>query len=160
MFDSIVDGLGMRIVIWTQGCLFNCEKCHNPQTHDVNGGALYDIDELVERIVKYPLKSGVTLSGGDPFYQLDETKYLTEQLKKHNINIWAYSGDIYEHMIDPNNPLSAKTIEIIRNVDILIDGPFIFSLADMSLHFRGSSNQRIIDVQKSLMEKKTIIADI
>lgn len=160
MFDSIVDGQGLRIVVWTQGCLFNCYKCHNPNTHDVNGGELYDIDELIKRIVEYPLKDGVTFSGGDPFYQLDEIEYMIKKLKEHHINVWAYTGDTYEHMIDQNNPFRDKNLDVLSNIDILVDGPFVFTLADMSLQFRGSSNQRIIDVQKSLKENKTIIADI
>ena len=86
MYDSIVDGLGLRIVIWAQGCSHNCFKCHNPQTHDFSKGKFYDIDELVDKIVKYPLKSGVTLSGGDPFFQKEETLYLVKKLKENKIN--------------------------------------------------------------------------
>ena len=155
MFDSIVDGLGLRIVIWTQGCSHNCYKCHNPQTHDFSKGKYYDIDELVDRIVKYPLKSGVTLSGGDPFFQKEEVLYLVKRLKEHKINIWAYTGFIYEDL------LKDKTwTEILENIDVLIDGPFIYKEYDPLLKFRGSKNQRIIDIKKSLNQNKVIEAEI
>ena len=151
-FDSIVDGAGLRTVVWTQGCLFNCYKCHNPQTHDPNGGKVYEVSELVNRIVTYPLikAGGVTFSGGDPFYQLDALLEFTTALKKHGINIWAYSGDVYENMLDPHNPKAIKNRKIFENLDVLVDGPYVDALNNPFLHFRGSNNQRLIDVPKSL----------
>ena len=145
MYDSIVDGLGLRIVVWTQGCAHNCFKCHNPQTHDFEKGKYYDIDELVDKIVKYPLKSGVTLSGGDPFFQKEETLYLVKKLKEKKINIWAYTGFIFEDLVkDPT------WLETLKHIDVLVDGRYEKDKRDLNLLFRGSSNQRLIDVQESL----------
>ena len=151
MYDSIVDGLGLRIVVWTQGCAHNCFKCHNPQTHDFEKGKYYNIDELVDKIVKYPLKSGVTLSGGDPFFQKEETLYLVKKLKENKINIWAYTGFIYEDLIKDQ-----IWLETLKHIDVLIDGPFIFKEYDPLLKFRGSKNQRIIDVKQSLENNQII----
>lgn len=151
MYDSIVDGLGLRIVIWTQGCSHGCYKCHNPQTHDSTKGKYYDIDELVEKIVKYPLKSGVTLSGGDPFFQKEETLYLVKKLKENKINIWAYTGFIYEDLIK-----DSVWLETLKYIDVLVDGPFVYSEYDPLLKFRGSRNQRVIDIQKSLKENTVL----
>ena len=154
MFDSIVDGPGIRIVIWTQGCEHNCYKCHNPQTHDINQGQFFDIDDLVKRVVEYPLKSGVTLSGGDPLFQKKETLYLVKKLKEHKINIWVYTGYIYENLLkDPLN------VEILNYIDVLVDGPFIYKEYDPLLRFKGSRNQRTIDVQKSLEQNEIILID-
>lgn len=151
MYDSIVDGLGLRIVVWTQGCSHNCFKCHNPQTHDFNKGKYYDIDELVEKIVKYPLKSGVTLSGGDPFFQKEEMLYFVKKLKENKINIWAYTGFVYEDLI--KDPIWFETLQ---NIDVLVDGPFVFEQHDPLLKFKGSKNQRIIDVVQSLKNNQII----
>lgn len=151
MYDSIVDGLGLRIVVWTQGCSHNCFKCHNPQTHDFNKGKYYDIDELVEKIVKYPLKSGVTLSGGDPFFQKEEMLYFVKKLKENKINIWAYTGFVYEDLIK-----DSIWLETLQNIDVLVDGPFVFEQHDPLLKFKGSKNQRIIDVVQSLKNNQII----
>lgn len=155
MYDSIVDGLGLRIVVWTQGCSHNCFKCHNPQTHDFNKGKYYDIDELVEKIVKYPLKSGVTLSGGDPFFQKEEMLYFVKKLKENKINIWAYTGFVYEDLIK-----DSIWLETLQNIDVLVDGPFVFEQHDPLLKFKGSKNQRIIDVVQSLKNNQIIEVQI
>lgn len=144
-YDSIVDGPGMRIVVWTQGCSHNCFQCHNPQTHDYNGGSFYDIDKIVEDINNYKLKSGVTISGGEPFDQPEALLELVLKLKKHKINIWIYSGYTFEKLLT-----SPKTRPILDYIDVLVDGRFDYLLKDFFLKFRGSSNQRIINVCKTL----------
>ncbi len=152
-YDSIVDGYGIRIVVWTQGCPHNCFKCHNPETHDITKGFDKDIDELVKDIVKYPLKSGVTLSGGDPFYQKHATLELVKKLKENKLNIWIYTGYLYENLL-----LDPICKEILSYTNVLVDGPFILKEHHPLLKFKGSKNQRIIDVQKSLISNKIIEA--
>jgi anaerobic ribonucleoside-triphosphate reductase activating protein len=109
------------------------------------------MDELVDKIVKYPLKSGVTLYGGDPFFQKEETLYLVKKLKENKINIWAYTGFVYEDLIK-----DSVWLETLKHIDVLVDGPFIYSEYDPLLKFRGSKNQRIIDVQKSLKSNEVL----
>mgnify|MGYP003300243641 CR=1 FL=1 len=154
-YDSIVDGTGLRMVVWTQGCPHHCPGCHNPQTHDYNGGALVDIDQIADEIIKYPLKNGVTLSGGEPFAQPKEILYLVKRLKDHNINIWSFSGYTFEQLL--NDP---ERREILNYLDVLVDGRFVEELKSISLRFRGSSNQRIIDVPASLKENKVVLKEV
>ena len=147
--DSIVDGPGIRYAIFTQGCAHNCSGCHNPVTHDFNSGVDINIDKLIKQIVNNPLLSGVTLTGGDPFYQVDATLELTYKLKSFGINIIAYTGFTYEELLkmkDTNPNLE----RLLHNIDVLVDGPYDENLRDLTLHFRGSSNQRIIDVPTSI----------
>ena len=150
-YDSIVDGPGLREVIWTQGCIHNCPNCHNPQTHDYSKGFDYDIDEIVKEIDSYPLKSGVTISGGDPFFQRKALKELVRKLKEKNINIWCFTGYLFEDLIKDED---AK--EALSYVDVLVDGPYIDKLKSEDLIFRGSSNQRFVDCKNSLLENKVI----
>jgi anaerobic ribonucleoside-triphosphate reductase activating protein len=150
--ESVVDGPGVRYVIFAQGCLHNCMGCHNPETHDFNGGYEIDADYLINEIENTKHIDGVTLSGGDPFYQSEAFLYNTERLKKKNIHIIAYSGFTYEQIIGDN-----KFEKMLQNIDILIDGPFIQSNRTLSIPFRGSSNQRAIDVNKSKIVNKPII---
>ncbi len=153
-FDSIVDGPGIRIVIWTQGCPHHCPSCHNPQTHDFNGGYLTDIDEMVNQIVDYKLKSGITLSGGEPFVQPEALLELVKKLKANKINIWAFTGFLYEDLLE-----NIHTKTILEYIDVLVDGPFKKDLMSFGLKFKGSSNQRTIDVPKSLVEKKVVLLE-
>ncbi len=149
-YDSIVDGLGIRMVIWMQGCIHNCYLCHNPFTHDLDGGFEEDIDNIVDEVNKYSFKSGVTISGGDPFCQKEALLELTRKLKENGINIWVYTGYTFDQLT------SLLDKQILSNIDVLVDGPFINDLKRDYLRFKGSSNQRIIDVPKSL-EKNQII---
>jgi anaerobic ribonucleoside-triphosphate reductase activating protein len=149
--DSIVDGNGLRSVVWTQGCGHNCDECHNPQTHNFNGGFEKDIDELVEEIVSNKMQSGVTLSGGDPMFQPEATLELVQKLKQHNINIWCYTGFTYKQIW-----LNPKQRAILYYIDVLVDGKFDKNLKSYEVKFRGSKNQRLIDVNKSLKQNKVI----
>jgi anaerobic ribonucleoside-triphosphate reductase activating protein len=148
--DSIVDGNGLRTVVWFQGCAHNCINCHNPSSHDFNGGFEKDIDNLIIEILDIDMQTGVTLSGGDPFYQPEACLYLIKKLKEKNINIWCYTGFLYEDLIKSHK-------EILENIDVLIDGPFIDKLKSYEALFRGSTNQRVIDVQKSLKSNEVIL---
>ena len=149
-FDSIVDGDGLRSVIWFQGCKWNCEGCHNPSTHDMNGGFEKDIDNIVNEVAYDTIQTGVTISGGDPFFQPESLLELCKKLKERNINIWVYTGFTFETLLN-------KHSEILQYIDIIVDGPFILEQKDLSLIFKGSSNQRIIDVQKSIRNNKIIL---
>ena len=151
--DSIVDGLGIRTVIWTQGCSHNCPSCHNPSTHDFNGGDLVELDEVIYALENLEGQDGVTFSGGDPMFQAKSCAVLARKVHELGMNVWAYTGFTYEELINLNNK---DILEFLNEIDILIDGKFELDKKSLNLEFRGSSNQRIIDVKKSLEEKKVI----
>lgn len=147
--DSVSNGDGLRMVLWFQGCLYECKGCHNLESWAIDGGQVYLIHDIIEEIKKNPHNEGLTLSGGDPLLQISALKVLLPQLKDLNLNIWLYSGDVYENLIkDPN------FMEIIQYIDILVDGPFVEKLLDLSLSYRGSSNQRLIDVKSTIKNNK------
>lgn len=153
--ESIVDGPGIRFVIFTQGCPHKCVGCHNPQTHDFNMGRYENIDKLAQKIDENPLLSGITLSGGEPLQPL-ELVQLIEKIKNKNLNVITYTGYTYEELIQSKNK---DVLEFLNKTDILIDGKFILELKDENLMFRGSSNQRAIDVKKSMKENRIIEYD-
>lgn len=152
--DSIVDGPGIRFTIFTQGCPHNCKGCHNPQTHDFEGGTLVDTDELLEKIKSNPLLDGVTFSGGEPFYQAHVLAELGSQIKQLGLNIVTYTGYTFEHLYEHRSENGWG--ELLAVTDHLIDGPFILEQKDWEIKFRGSSNQRYIDCQASLKEGRAI----
>ncbi len=156
--DSIVDGPGLRLAVFTQGCAHNCPSCHNPETHDFNGGYEEDIDNIVKMALNNPLLSGVTLTGGDPFYQVDACLELAYKLSGHGLSLIVYTGFTWEELdaLRYNNPAVNR---FLHEMDFLIDGPFIREERDLSLRFRGSTNQRIIDVQKTLMQHELVTAN-
>jgi anaerobic ribonucleoside-triphosphate reductase activating protein len=149
--ESVVDGPGVRYVIFAQGCKHYCDGCHNPETHAMNGGKLVDVDEIVEEIICNNHIDGVTFSGGDPFFQVKEFKYIAEKLRSHKINIIAYSGYLYEKIIK-----NEHLFELLKCIDVLIDSPFLIAKKTYDKAFRGSSNQRIIDVNSSLFFERII----
>ncbi len=152
--DSIVDGPGIRFTVFTQGCPHHCEGCHNPQTHDPNGGHLETIENIISKIKKNPLLCGVTISGGEPFYQKESLLTLVKEIKKLNFDIIVYTGYVYETLLAMND---ATINEILDNIDYLIDGPFILKQRDLTLYFKGSQNQRFIDIKKSKEENKVVL---
>lgn len=153
-FDSIVDGVGLRCVIWTQGCRHHCEGCHNPQTHDVNAGNEVDTQELIECIKNSKLQQGITLSGGEPFLQSEALLEVVTAIKPEGFDVWAYSGFRFEELLQ-----NSQQKALLKEVDVLVDGKFEAEYKQYGLRFRGSSNQRIIDVQKSLKQHKIIELD-
>lgn len=155
--DSVVDGTGIRTVIWTQGCSHNCPECHNPSTHDFNGGFLKDIDELMNEIKDLEAQDGVTFSGGDPFYQPEACAQLAKCVHENNMDVWCYTGFTFERLLKMSEKNSA-IMDFLKNIDILVDGLFIKSKHSYDLKFKGSSNQRIIDVQESLKTKTVVLA--
>ena len=150
--DSIVDGPGLRYSIFVQGCYHNCLGCHNPESHDVNGGYLKDIEEILKEIDENPLLDGVTLSGGEPMLQVEALIELSKEIKKRNLNIVLYSGYTYEQII---NDVNKK--RLLELCDMLVDGKL--EKKSLSLLYRGSSNQRLINVQESLKQNRIIEYD-
>ena len=151
--DSIVDGEGIRTVIWTQGCAHKCPGCHNPQTHSFEDGYLLDIEEVKEMIDDLEGQDGITFSGGDPLYQVEACLELAKYIKTKKLNIWCYTGFTYEtllHMAEKKKEI----LDFLKTIDVLIDGPFILEKKSLDCPFRGSTNQRIIDTKKSIKEKK------
>lgn len=157
--DSIVDGPGIRLAIFTQGCPHHCEGCHNPQTHDFEGGELVSLENLLEKAKSNPLLDGVTYSGGEPFCQAKQLYELGMEIKKLGMNLITYTGYTFEYLTSHADSQNYY-MELLSVSDYLIDGPFQLDKRDILLKFRGSSNQRIINVQKSLSEKKVVEADI
>ncbi len=157
-YESLVNGPGMRRVFFAQGCKHNCEGCFNPETHDFSGGEEKNIDNLIKDVLKNKMIKGITFSGGDPLEQADEFSYMAKAFKKSGLNIWCYTGYTFEILLEKmKNEDSIR--ELIENIDVLVDGRFEINNKKEGLRFRGSSNQRIIDVKESLKQEKISILE-
>ena len=159
IYESLSNGPGIRRVFFLQGCKHNCKGCFNPETHDFNGGILKDMDELIEDTLKNPMITGVTFSGGDPLEQSDKLIYMIKKFKEKNLNIWSYTGYTFEFLLENSNDKN-KWKEYLENIDVLVDGKFEIEKSSANLKFRGSSNQRIINVHESLKQNKVILFDL
>lgn len=157
--ESIVDGPGIRMVIFAQGCRHKCKGCHNPHTHSFEGGELIDIDKIINDIKKNSLLDGITLSGGDPFEQAEMFADLAKQVKKLGLNVVTYTGYTFEQLVEYSDERPGYK-ELLENTDILVDGPFILDQKNLLLKFRGSGNQRLIDPAKSKNSGKIELAAI
>lgn len=157
-YESLVNGPGIRRVFFSQGCKHNCDGCFNPDTHDFNGGELRNMDELIEDVRANPMIKGITFSGGDPLEQADKFAYMAKKFKAMNLNIWCYTGYKYEEIVIKFNENKALK-ELVENIDVLIDGKFDKSKKEERLKYRGSSNQRVIDVKKSLDNNEVILKE-
>lgn len=155
--ESIVDGPGFRFVVFVQGCPHHCKGCHNPQSHDFKDGYLSDTDTLLEEIKKNPLLSGVTFSGGEPFCQPEALSKLGAQVKKLGLNVITYSGYTYEELLAMQKPQVNALLDVC---DYLIDGKFILEQRDLTLQFRGSNNQRIIDLNRTREHDRVVTAEL
>ena len=146
--ESIVDGPGIRYSVFVQGCSHGCPGCHNPESHSPKGGELRSIESVLGGIRSNKLIAGVTLSGGEPFEQPHACAVLAQQLKADGYNIWTFTGYLYEDLIKMSraNPDIAC---LLNNIDVLVDGPFVEELKSLELDWRGSSNQRVIDLAKT-----------
>lgn len=153
--ESIVDGPGFRIVIFFQGCAHHCYGCHNLETWDFEGGKEVSFDLIKKIIDDNPYADGITLSGGDPLYQIDASTEIAEYAKSKGLDVILYTGFLFEEVLEMTKA-NQRLKDLLNNVDTLIDGPFILEQRHLSLKFRGSSNQRIIDVKKSLMQNKIV----
>ena len=143
-YGTSVDGIGLRTSIYCAGCQNHCPGCHNPQSWDENGGEPINVDELFKRIVDADMN--VTFTGGDPMLHPEGFIELAQMIKNNtNKNIWCYTGYYFEDLLQ--HPIRRKLVELC---DVIVDGRYVEAERDLSLHFRGSRNQRVIDVQKSL----------
>ncbi len=142
--ESIVDGVGIRLAIFTQGCCHRCKGCHNPGSHSLDGGKLYETEDIIA-MMNNPLLDGITLSGGEPFLQAEACKALAEAAHERGLTVWCYTGFTYEQ-IDREGLVDASLLD---RVDVLVDGRFEIEKRSLDLLFRGSLNQRLIDVKKT-----------
>lgn len=151
-YPDINNGLGCRVTVWITGCSHNCFGCHNPALQDFSLGKVWNdnIKQKLYEILSLPYIDGVTFSGGDPMYSHVDLLPLCQEIKQKfpQKNIWVYTGFEFEYI---------RHFEIMKYIDVLCDGPFIERLKDTSLPFRGSSNQRLIDVPASLKSGKIIL---
>lgn len=170
MGESIVDGPGIRFAVFCQGCPHHCEGCHNPETHSFEGGTPVRVDRLLEQIDKDPILKGVTFSGGEPMCQAPAFAQLAKGVKERGLDIVVFTGYRYEDLVslwsdeiksdkgDKLNMLDADAVkELLELADILIDGPFVLEERDLSLSFRGSRNQRVIDLNKTRQAGEVVI---
>lgn len=147
--ESFVDGPGIRLTVFTQGCPHHCPSCHNPQTHDFEGGHFIGCDEILDMIEENPLLDGITFSGGEPFAQAAALVPLAREIKERGYNLIIYTGYVYEHLMELSSS-QPELLELLSFADILVDGPFVLAKKSLELRFRGSTNQRLVDVQESL----------
>ena len=147
-----VDGPGLRTSIYFSGCSHHCPGCQNPQTWDINAGTETDIEDVLKTIIDNDFD--VTFSGGDPLFQVEEATELAKRIKHIGKNIWCYTGYTYEQIL-----ADSRLSQILPFIDVLVDGRFNINLRDISLRFRGSANQRLIDVHKSQLGKIAIWED-
>lgn len=152
--DSIVDGEGLRTVIWTQGCSHNCPGCHNAKTHSFDDGELVLVDDVCKRLDELKDQSGITLSGGDPMFQPDACTVIAKHAHELGMDVWAYTGFTFEELIK-----SEKQRELLNQIDVLIDGKFKIEEFSLNIHFRGSRNQRVIDVKESLEKQQVVLVE-
>lgn len=138
--DSIVDGAGLRTVIFFAGCSHFCKGCHNPASWNINNGIEMSLEEILEEVNKNPLND-VTFSGGDPLFQVEELWKLAVEIKKLNKNIWCYTG----YTIDELRNMNKESVnKLLDTIDVLVDGKFEMENLDLTIPFRGSTNQNII----------------
>ena len=152
--DSIVDGHGLSYAVFTQGCPHHCPGCHNPQTHDPAGGREESLEALIAGLDQNPLAAGLTLSGGEPFYQAADCARLAAMAHARGKTVWTYTGYTYEQILHKNDP---DWNALLAETDVLVDGPFLEKEQSYELHFRGSRNQRLIDVAASRRAGRVIL---
>ena len=142
--ESVVDGPGYRFSIFTQGCPHGCPKCHNPETHDFLGGYTMDTAEIIAQLGENPLVRGVTLSGGEPMMQAAALCEIASAAREKGMSVWCYTGFTLEALENENRE---DRMALLALVDVLVDGPYIAARRSLDLLYRGSDNQRLIDMQ-------------
>ena len=145
--DSIVDGPGFRFSCFVPGCPHRCPGCHNPDSHDPGGGREMAVEEVAAQLLGNPMTDGLTLSGGEPFAQAEDCLALARAAHAHGLNVWSYSGWTFEHLRDRGSEAQRA---LLAELDVLVDGPFLLEERTLALPWRGSRNQRVIDVPASL----------
>ncbi len=153
--DSVVDGPGLRFVIFSQGCVHACPGCHNPQSHAFGTGKDTSVNELFLAVQANKLCKGVTFSGGEPFCQPEPFAVLAKLLSEHDYEVACYTGFLFEELYNSNDKWQ---MELLYNIHILIDGPYVEKRRSLGLRFRGSDNQRIIDVKKSIENGAAVLS--
>lgn len=157
--ESYVDGPGIRFTIFVQGCPHHCDGCHNPETHDFNAGRLADTDRIYNKIRQFPLVHGVTFSGGEPFCQPEPLAELGEKLKADGYHLMSYSGWTFEQLLAKSEK-EPQVKRLLGSLDVLVDGRFVLAERSLELKFRGSRNQRLINVPESLAQGKAVTIDL
>lgn len=152
--DSIVDGPGFRFVCFVQGCPHHCPGCHNPDSHDPQGGREMTVEEVIQELLKNPLTDGLTLSGGEPMEQAADCCRLADAAHSHGLNVWSYTGYTFEHLLTHG---TEDQKALLSRLDVLVDGPFLLGERTLSLPWRGSANQRLIDVPVSLAAGEAVL---
>lgn len=152
--DSIVDGPGFRFSCFVQGCPHHCPGCHNPESHDPAGGREMPVDQVAAQMLGNPLTDGLTLSGGEPFAQAESCLELAKIAHSRGLNVWSYSGWTFEHLRDHGTGAQRA---LLAELDVLVDGPFLLAERTLALPWRGSRNQRVIDVQASLSANSVVL---
>ena len=156
--DSIVDGPGFRFTLFTQGCPHGCEGCHNPQTHDFSGGKEMSVDEIIEELLSNPLTDGITFSGGEPFCLAADCALIAKAARDNKLNVWAYSGYTFEELLDMSK-CDAGIAELLSLTDVLVDGKFVLAEKTYNAAFRGSRNQRLVNVPESLKAGSAVLRE-
>ena len=148
--ESLVNGEGIRRVLFSQGCPHNCESCFSPHTHSYVEGKLIEMDKIIEEIQSNPILKGVTFSGGEPWEQAEKFAYIAKSVKELGLNVWCYTGYTLEYILE-NQDKREGWSELLKYVDVLVDGKFQVDKQDSTLKFRGSTNQRIINLKEKLI---------
>lgn len=154
--DSIVDGIGYRTAIFTQGCHHGCEGCHNPGSHDPQAGVEWSLDDVEKKFSGNPLLDGITLSGGEPFLQPGPCAELARRAHAKGLSVWVYSGFTYEEL-QRMAQRDGDARALLEECDVLVDGRFVLAQRSLELNFCGSRNQRIIDMARTRQEGKVIL---
>ena len=150
--DSIVDGPGIRTTVFCQGCPHHCPGCHNPETWEFGTGTELDVETVLRIVQENPLCHGVTFSGGEPFAQAEAFSRLGRMLKEAGYEVAAYSGYTFEQLLAGTR----QQRELLETIDVLIDGPFLLAERSLELNFRGSRNQRVLNVPESLRRQAAV----
>lgn len=157
--ESIVDGPGLRYVVFAQGCTRACPGCHNPQTHPLDGGSWMETDDLLAQFRENPLLAGMTISGGEPFLQAGPLAALAEGVHAAGRTVMIYTGHLFEELLDMADKDPAVR-RLLDAADILVDGPYVEAERDLELEFRGSANQRVLtrmemrDIERRMIEPR------
>lgn len=154
--DSVVDGYGIRTVIWTQGCSHNCPFCQNPGTHDFEGGFIESVQDICYELDELQNQDGITLSGGDPLFQIDAVLEIAKYAKKIGLNVWCYTGFVFEDILKMGKK-NQKYLDFLNTIDVLVDGKFEIEHKSYDVLFRGSTNQRLIDTKSSLLLESVVL---
>lgn len=152
--ESIVDGPGYRYAVFVQGCPHGCPGCHNPKTHDFEGGYLADTAEIIDQLGRNPLVRGVTLTGGEPMMQPEALLEVARAASGKGLSVWCYTGFTLEQLLAEGRE---DRLALLRAVDVLVDGPYIAHERSLELLFCGSSNQRLIDMKKTLQAGEIVL---